>query len=289
LILSFITFTFVLIEMLPKLAARESQFKELLSKKEILTDFDKTKVEKISEKIKADYARADDWSSQKEALSKSLWRSVYAHQHRLNQEIEKVSPALIKQVESSLPPQAMLMSASSLGSASSSASLSASLPIILANLKSPSIEIEAATLGLGGSLKRKHGASSHSRESPSHSIKQGRHSSSDRMASPFHSVTSAAINPFVPPSSHPAMSKKALKSSGLSSMLAKVEPVDDMDGDADAAGDADGDGGGDGEKDNKIYCHCQRVSFGEVSVSVCSSRTNLILTTFVMGRLLNHR
>jgi chromatin modification-related protein YNG2 len=260
--------TIFLTETLPKLAAREGQLRELLSKKEVLTDFDKTKLEKLSEKIKIDYARADEWSSQKEMLSKSLWRSVYAHQRRLHQEVEKISPALIKQVESTLPVQPSLLSSAALGNIPSAASLTG-LPTILANLKSPSVEREAVTPTTSG-VKRKYGSSSHlARESPSLTIKQGRQSSSDRMASPLHSSSlSVATNAFVPPSSHSHVSKKSLKNSGLSSMLAKVDSNVDLDADADADADGDADGGGDGEKDNKIYCHCQRVSFGEVSVFV---------------------
>lgn len=250
--------------MLPKLAAREAQLREIMSKKDILTDFDKAKIEKLAEKIKVDYTRADEWSGQKETLSKNLWRSVFAHQRRLNQEIDKVSPELIKQVESTLPANASLPSAS-IGGVALPVSLSG-LPTILANLKSPSVEAEPLGAAYGGSLKRKYNTSTHlSRESPSHSTKQSRQASSDRMASPLQSIAvgasgSNASNAFIPPSSHSMVSKKAIKSSGLSSMLAKVPPSSDLDADADG----EGEGGGDSEKDNRIYCHCQRVSFGEV-------------------------
>lgn len=237
--------------------------RELLSRKDILTDFDKAKMEKLNEKIKVDYARADEWNNQKEMLSKKLWRSIVAHQKRLDQEIEKISPVLIKQVESTLSIQASsLSSSSSVNPLAASASLSG-MSTILANLKSPSVEVESllGSSNGGSGLKRKHGSSSHlARESPSHSNKQSRQPSTDRTGSPSFTIPS---NAFVPPSSHSTVSKKALKNSGLSSMLAKV---DSFDADVDADGDADGDGegGGDGEKDNKIYCSCQRVSFGEV-------------------------
>lgn len=248
--------------MLPKLAAREAQLRELLSRKDILTDFDKAKMEKLNEKIKVDYARADEWSSQKEMLSKKLWRSIVTHQKRLDQEIEKISPVLIKQVESTLPVQPSPLSSASINPLAASASLS-NISTILANLKSPSVEVESllGSSNGGSGLKRKHGSSSHlARESPSHSNKQSRQSSTDRTASPSFTIPS---NAFIPPSSHSTVSKKALKNSGLSSMLAKIESFD---ADADADGDADGDGeeGGDGEKDNKLYCTCHRVSFGEV-------------------------
>ncbi|UZJ52380.1 hypothetical protein CBS101457_001700 [Exobasidium rhododendri] len=251
-------------EMLPKLAAREAQMRELLSRKENLSDVDKAKMDKISEKIKVDYARADEWSVQKEVLSKKLWRCLYAHKHRLDQEVEKISPALIKQVESTLPALPSALTSVSPGNINPAVSLSG-LPTIIANLKSPSVESDAAIGNVSG-LKRKLASSSQlARDSPSHSTKQARPSSHDRMASPLHSSTaSAAANAFIPSFSHPIVSKKALKSSGLSSMLAKVDADLDFDADADADADADGDGGGDGEKDNKIYCHCQRVSFGEM-------------------------
>lgn len=227
-------------------------------RKEVLTDFDKAKVEKLNEKIKVDYARADEWSSQKETLSKELWRSIVAHQRRLEVEMNKISPALVKQVESTLPAHAYLSSATSLSSIANSTSLSG-ISSILANLKSPSVELESLHgTSNGTSHKRKH-ASAMVRDSPSHSTKQSRHPSTDRTSSPALSMPS---NAFIPPGSHPLFSKKAQKNSGLSSMLAKVESVD-----VDADGDADGDldGSGDADKDTNLYCHCQRVSFGEVS------------------------
>lgn len=239
--------------MLPKLAAREGQLKDLLSRKEVLTDFDKAKIDKLTEKIKVDYARADEWSNQKEALSKKIWRNVVAHQRRLDQEIEKISPALIKQVEDTLPNQPSLQNGSTINGLTSSASL----PAILANLKSPSVESDAYLSGANG-LKRKHASSHLSRDSPFGSHKQGRHSL-DRLSSP--SASSPIGNAFLP-SSGQATSRKALKNSGLSSMLSKVEPSPDLDADLDADGDADG--SGDAEKDTKLYCHCQRVSFGEM-------------------------
>jgi chromatin modification-related protein YNG2 len=246
-------------EMLPKLAAREAQLKELLMRKEVLTDFDKAKVEKLNEKIKVDYARADEWSSQKETLSKELWRCIVAHQRRLEQEMNKISPALIKQVENTLPAHSYLSSATSLSSLSVSNSLSG-ISTILANLKSPSVEVDSlhGTSNGGSSHKRKHG-SALARESPSHSTKQSRHPSTDRTSSPALTIPT---NAFIPPASYPVISKKALKNSGLSSMLAKVESSNDADGDFDADGDLDG--SNDADKDTKLYCHCQRVSFGEV-------------------------
>ena len=248
--------------MLPKLAAREGQLKELLLRKEVLTDLDKAKIDKLTEKIKVDYARADEWSNQKEQLTKKLWRSVVAHQRRLNQEVEKISPVLIKQVEDTLPSQLHQQGIGSLGGLTSSASL----PAILANLKSPSVESDAFLSSAAG-LKRKHGASSHlGRDSPQGGSHKSRHSSSDRMASPSLLTPSSSANAFLPSTSHPNVSKKALKNSGLSSMLSKVASSADLDGDLDADAEADGDGTGDGEKDTKLYCHCQRVSFGEVRI-----------------------
>lgn len=264
--------------MLPKLAAREAQLKELLMRKEVLTDFDKAKVEKLNEKIKVDYARADEWSIQKETLSKELWRSVVAHQRRLEQEMNKISPALIKQVESTLPAQSYLSSATSLSSLAGATSLSG-ISSILANLKSPSVEVESLHgVSNGGSHKRKHG-SALARESPSHSTKQSRHPSSDRTSSPALTIPT---NAFIPPASYPMLSKKALKNSGLSSMLAKVESSADADGDIDADGDLDG--SNDADKDTKLYCHCQRVSFGEVRRLYSCKRRDIAILTRVSFR-----
>lgn len=266
--------------MLPKLAAREAQLRELLGKKEAsVNDADKTKAEKLAEKIRADYARADEWGAQKEALAKDVWRTVATHAKRLNAEVARISPAIIEQTEralaSTLPSQAQLLSTTS--------SISGA---VLASLKTPSLlagdgatdhaaALAAATAGLAGpgtpgaaaaaSHKRKFGGG---RDSPTGmAVARPRMSSSDRtLGSPgplagagaggasMLGAGAAAGQAGSGANTHP---KKSLKHSGLSTVLAsKALGEDDAEGDLEAAAGE--------EKDDRVYCHCQRVSFGEM-------------------------
>lgn len=67
-----------------KIHNREVQLRNLLIKAsagapqppDILSDQDSAKVQKLGDKIRADYARADELSGQNEQLSIALWRSV---------------------------------------------------------------------------------------------------------------------------------------------------------------------------------------------------------------------
>jgi len=74
----------VLSDLLHKIHNREVQLRNLLVKAaagapqppDVLSDADTAKVQKLGDKIRADYARADELSGQNEQLSLTMWRSV---------------------------------------------------------------------------------------------------------------------------------------------------------------------------------------------------------------------
>ncbi|SOV02358.1 related to YNG2 - component of NuA4 histone acetyltransferase complex [Ustilago sp. UG-2017a] len=131
-------------DLLPKIAARESQLREILQKSGgglsnpsgNLSEADRVKAEKLAEKIRTDYGRADEWSSQKEALSIRLWRSIHAHHKHLKEEMNKISPSVLNNFSSTASigtPQVPSLSA---------------LPAALAGLKSPAVEMDSPLSGL---------------------------------------------------------------------------------------------------------------------------------------------
>lgn len=231
-------------ELLPKLAAREGQLRDTLAKKDAtLNESDKLKVEKLSEKIKADYARADEWSAQKEVLSRDLWRNINAHTKRLEVEIAKVSPILVSQVENAL--SATLSSQSQIPSTNTISNA------VLGALRSPSVEASLDLSAPSGVKRRFSGTP----------VTKGRQSSTDRglpspsplSGNPFNalsgngaSIGSNGLSGSIP--------QKKMKHSGLS-IVTKPESEADVEGEL---------GVGNEEKDDRVYCHCQRVSFGEM-------------------------
>lgn len=202
-----------------------------------MNDGEKLKAEKVMEKIKEDYAMTDQYNAEKESLAKEAWRIISAQYKRLDVEIGRIAPSIVEQTEKAvagtLPSQEKMMSSGNISN------------VILANLKSSTLDTDATS----NPLKRKHGRDSPAQFTPGRGIRQ---SSTDRLASP---------SPIGTPTSSTATSglKKGVKYSNLSSMVRSRDA-----GDAEADGDLDINGGE--EKDDKVYCHCQRVSFGEVSV-----------------------
>ncbi|KAI3479545.1 hypothetical protein L1887_58357 [Cichorium endivia] len=129
---------------MPKIAAREAQLRELLQKSGSglanpagnLSEADRVKADKLAEKIRTDYGRADEWGSQKEALSLRLWRSIHAHHKHLKEEMAKISPSVLNNYASTASigtPQVPSLSA---------------LPAALAGLKSPAMELDSPLAGL---------------------------------------------------------------------------------------------------------------------------------------------
>ncbi|EPQ29916.1 uncharacterized protein PFL1_02589 [Pseudozyma flocculosa PF-1] len=133
-------------DIMPKISARETQLRELLQKggsgpanpSGILSEADRLKAEKLTDKIRQDYRRADEWSAQKESLSLRMWRAVHAHHLRLREEMAKISPAVLANYGGAMaaaPPQIPSL---------------ASLPAALAGVRSPAVELDATVAGLNG-------------------------------------------------------------------------------------------------------------------------------------------
>jgi chromatin modification-related protein YNG2 len=114
-------------DLLPKISLRESQLRELLNKGSpgapvsaggtaggsangvgaagaggLLTEQDKVRAEKLMERIKLDYRRADEWSAHKEVLSLRLWRIIHAHKLRLEEVFTKIAPGVMNTAESNV-------------------------------------------------------------------------------------------------------------------------------------------------------------------------------------------
>ncbi|PWY98303.1 hypothetical protein BCV70DRAFT_165035 [Testicularia cyperi] len=247
-------------DLLPKIQARESQLRELLQKggsgpsnpSGILSEPDRVKADKLAEKIRADYSRADEWSAQKEALSLRLWRAIHAQHKRLKEEMARISPAVLNNYSAT----------ASLGTPQIP-SLSA-LPAALASLKSPAVELDSPL----AALKRKDsglaGLAAFSPGTPS----AGRGRAGGR-TTPIDSGSPAPPERGLGGSMRGAgASRKArggsLSASGLarsalsqSTELGALAPLNGVEGEM-------GEGEDGEEKDDTPYCFCQRVSFGEM-------------------------
>ncbi|KAN0060115.1 hypothetical protein ACQY0O_008089 [Thecaphora frezii] len=261
-------------DILPKINTRETQLRELLQKSGsgpanpsgILSEADRLKAEKLTEKIKQDYRRADEWSAQKEALSLRLWRAVHAHHLRLKDEMAKISPAVLANYGgiAVAPPQVPSV---------------ASLPAALAGLRSPSRELETPV----AALKRKSGPFSPAAgaSTPGTPGGAGRGRWGGR-TTPVDSGTPAPPDrtgnaPSSTLRAGSAASRKARGSSasasgpGRSSLSNAVPLVDPLSAPGGGTG-VDGvdlsnvivEGDDGEEKDETLYCFCQRVSFGEM-------------------------
>lgn len=252
-------------DLLPKIAARESQLKELLQKGGSglsnpagnLSEADRVKADKLAEKIRTDYGRADEWSSQKEVLSLRLWRSIHAHHKHLKEEMNKISPSVLKNYSATASigtPQVPSLSA---------------LPAALAGLKSPAVEMDSPLAG----LKRKGSLLSAGvgTLTPGTPISAAARARAGGRTTPIDSGSPA------PPERGlggavrgGGASRKArggsLSASGpgrsglsQSSELGSLR-LEGMEGEGGEGG--EGDEGE--EKDDTPYCFCQRVSFGEM-------------------------
>lgn len=273
--------------MLPKIAAREAQLRDLLARGTtaengsngtatsngsgatlVMTDADRQKADKLVEKIKHDYQRADEWNGQKEALAKGLWRSVCAHHKRLSNEVARIAPHLIHEAEQ------LTGLANGTGSAAALSLPSlASLPAALAGLKSPGGEM---TPTIGTKRKAPPGALT-----PTGGIRGESAPRSTRPPSADRSTPLAAASPLGAGATGSTSLKKQVgrpRQSGLSNLAASSSspfgsgsmalaassggPPGAMGPSSDRP-DAEGEEGGE-EKDETLYCHCQRVSFGEM-------------------------
>lgn len=326
-------------ELIPKIASRESQLRELLNKGSPgapvsaggtagtggtnqainLSEADKTKADKLLERIKVDYRRADEWSSHKEILSKRLWRIVWGHNGKLQETLGRISPALMGSAESNVaatPGSLPIASGSSnQGSAAILGAISAAFGANGANGLMPNFSgvgaAGATVLGAGSQsldssttttgLKRKapgtlslapsassplSATSAALQSRPAGSTPQGKNSraGSAERHTPGNGTSSAGYQAETPSRGYqsPAHTygsggslgrprKLGQKARSGASGLANVFSADGSDsrgGDADASSGGVGSGidaeGGDDEKDENLYCFCQKVSYGEM-------------------------
>ncbi|PWN53326.1 hypothetical protein IE53DRAFT_384214 [Violaceomyces palustris] len=254
-------------DILPKIASREAQLRELLMKggggsSGILSEADRVKAEKLVDKIRSDYARADEWSAQKEILSMRMWRAVHAHHSRLNDEMSRISPHVLASI---VGPSAL---------AAPQIPALTNLPVALAGLRSPAGEFDIHT---PGGLKRKAGALSPALAGalPATPLSgRGAGGGSGRWGGRTTPVDSGT----------PAPSDKLGQSGRSGSGTGRKSRGGGMAGSAgrglhgSSALSTDGAGAGSlggieseahegeegEEKDETLYCFCQRVSFGEM-------------------------
>ncbi|PWN30734.1 hypothetical protein BDZ90DRAFT_257796 [Jaminaea rosea] len=68
----------------------------------VFTDADKQRADRLLDRIKHEYRRVDDFSSQKEALAQRLWRIIHAHTARLQDTFDKVSEPVMNVARSNV-------------------------------------------------------------------------------------------------------------------------------------------------------------------------------------------
>lgn len=249
-------------DLLPKIAARESQLRELLQKSGsglanpagVLSEADRVKAEKLADKIRSDYGRADDWGAQKEALSLRLWRAIHAHHRHLKEEMAKISPAVLNSISSTASigtPQVPSLSA---------------LPAALAGLKSPATELDSPLSGLKrkGSLLGP-GVGTLTPGTPMSAAARAR---AGGRTTPVDSGSPAPPERGLGGNVRGGGARKArggsLSASGpgrsslsQSTELGGLGALEGFEGEM-------GEGEEGEEKDDTPYCFCQRVSFGEM-------------------------
>ncbi|SNX86034.1 related to YNG2 - component of NuA4 histone acetyltransferase complex [Melanopsichium pennsylvanicum] len=250
-------------DLLPKIAARESQLKELLQKGGSglsnpagnMSEVDRVKADKLAEKIRTDYGRADEWSSQKEALSLRLWRCIHAHHKHLKEEMNKISPSVLNNFSATVSigtPQVPSLSA---------------LPAALAGLKSPAVEMDSPLVG----LKRKGSLLSAGvgTLSPSTPMSAAARARAGGRTTPIESGSPApperglggAIRGVGGSRKTRGGSLSASGGPGRSGLSQSTElgslGMEGFEGEG-------GEGEEGEEKDDTPYCFCQRVSFGEM-------------------------
>jgi chromatin modification-related protein YNG2 len=237
-------------ELLGKLAARETALRELLARPAggsaaasaapVLSEADRIKADKLADKIRADYRRADEWSAAKEEAAVGLWRAVHAHHKRLQGEIDKISPALIASVASSMPA----------GSSASSdllgvgGVLTPGVAPVLSGLSTSLADIAAAALSASASRHSSPFAPPGKKEMPP--LVRGSSSLAAAARAGTPSTPTGASRkqqrPNATAATAPGTSGAAVRNEGD----VRVEEEEEA------------------EKDETIYCSCQRVSFGEV-------------------------
>lgn len=169
------------------------------------SDNSQAKLDKLSARIAADYARAEELSSEKSALAFMLWRKMYAHHQRLLHDLNSINEDLVASVSSSVPKPPVLAEPSQ-------------LPLLLLN----------AGVGDGdsdlneGRARRKR--SSHISEAPTRASPYVSNRGTGRASSSNGDISEG-------------------KSNGKDDIVAAE---------------------GEEERDENLYCFCQRGSFGEM-------------------------
>ncbi|SJX63790.1 related to YNG2-component of NuA4 histone acetyltransferase complex [Sporisorium reilianum f. sp. reilianum] len=250
-------------DLLPKIAARESQLREILQKGGSglsnpagnLSEADRVKAEKLADKIRTDYGRADEWSAQKEALSLRLWRAIHAHHKHLKDEMAKISPAVLSNYSATASigtPQVPSLSA---------------LPAALAGLKSPAVEMDSPLAG----LKRKGSLLSPGIGglTPGTPMSAAARARAGGRTTPVDSGSPAPPERGLGGAVRGAGASRKTRGGSLSasgpgrSSLSQSTELGGLAGLEGFEGEA-GEGEEGEEKDDTPYCFCQRVSFGEM-------------------------
>ncbi len=249
-------------DLLPKIAARETQLKEILYKSgnapsnpaATLSEADRVKADKLAEKIRTDYGRADEWSSQKEALSLRLWRSIHAHHKHLKEEMNKISPAVLNNYSATASigtPQVPSLSA---------------LPAALAGLKSPAVELDSPLAGLKrkGSLLGP-GVGTLTPGTPMSAAARAR---AGGRTTPIDSGSPAPPERGLGGNTRGVGASRKARGGSLSASgpgRSGLSQSTELGLDGLAGFEGEGGEGEEGEeKDDTPYCFCQRVSFGEM-------------------------
>ncbi|PWN23753.1 hypothetical protein BCV69DRAFT_243779 [Microstroma glucosiphilum] len=256
-------------DLLPKISLRESQLRELLNKGSpgapvsaggaLLTEQDKVRAEKLMERIKLDYRRADEWSAHKEVLSLRLWRIIHAHKLRLEEVFTKIAPGVMNTAESNVA-----ASSHSLGPLPGSAAAGGAAGGSILTLSTRPANATPSGGRIGArALSSERGTPSAALGSPSG---YGSLDSPSRggMQSPATYGSSAGR-----PRKSGGLQKSRLgaSSSGLANVFsANKDSSHDEDLSLTNAYELDEHGANEGEdeKDENLYCFCQKVSYGEM-------------------------
>ncbi|KDN53081.1 hypothetical protein K437DRAFT_253406 [Tilletiaria anomala UBC 951] len=252
-------------DLLPRIANRQSQLRDLLSKGgtgltnpgAILPEADRIKMDKLLEKIKGDFDRAEELSQQKATLSLQLWREVHRHSTRLKDEMTKIAPHVLESFSANdvMPPMPSLTG----------------LPASLAGLKAhadgdPALKRKASVMMTGANSPVTFGARASSGTATPKGWRQG---TPDALSGSLQGAR--GTSPSIKNTARKSMPKPGppRPSSSLARGPSLERDMIDLDADGELEIEALPDPEeiletGVQEKDETPYCFCQRVSFGEM-------------------------
>lgn len=215
-----------------------------------VSDSARSKLDKLSARVTSDYARSEEWSTQKSELALKLWRRVRAHYERLVSEVAKVNADLVESVAVTLPATPEVPLVEALQSELCSAGFGeGEHEMGEARMRMSDWRVSADLPGKKRALGSLAAASTHGGASGANSPQAfalGRASGSRAYVSTGRQRT---------PGSEPV----DLDTGGTARGTAGVvnTPTDTAEA---AFGRADGEE----ERDENLYCFCQRGSFGEM-------------------------